>query len=91
LLEAMRASFGGADLVCSIDDVVDPRRVLQLGAPPTRIDLLSSVTGLESFESAWSSRVDARVFGPRRSGGAAQGPRSTAPMTPPSPIRTSLA
>ena len=34
--------------------------VIQLGVAPIRIDILSEVTGLADFESAWKNRVDGR-------------------------------
>lgn len=60
LLAAVAAFFGGADLGYSEEDVVDPRWVLQLGVAPIRIDLISEVSGLGSFDAAWQCRVDAR-------------------------------
>lgn len=60
LLEALRAFFGGVDLGYSIQDVLDPKWVLQLGVPPVRIDILTELTGLDGFTAAWEARVDAR-------------------------------
>lgn len=40
----------------TIDDFVKPDTVVQLGLPPRRIDLLTSLTGVE-FEDAWKDRV----------------------------------
>jgi hypothetical protein len=40
LLEALSEFFGGVDLGYAVDDVVDPKWVLQLGVPPVRIDLI---------------------------------------------------
>jgi hypothetical protein len=34
--------------------------VIQLGVPPSRIDLLTSLTGV-TFDEAWASRVEAVV------------------------------
>ena len=42
----------------SKEDLVSPNMVIRMGVPPQRIDLLTSVTGLE-FADAWSTR---RVF-----------------------------
>lgn len=39
-----------------------PGAVYQLGLPPRRIDLLTSITGV-SFDVAWASRVTARLQG----------------------------
>jgi hypothetical protein len=61
-LDAIRAFFGGEDLGYTIEDLADPRWVVQLGVAPVRIDLLSQLSGIESFEAAWQNRVDA-TFG----------------------------
>jgi hypothetical protein len=42
-------------------DLLDPDRVLQLGVPPNRIDVLSQVPGIESFDAAWKRRRSGRV------------------------------
>lgn len=60
LLAAIRDFFGGSDLGFTLEDVVDPDSILQLGVAPVRIDLLSSLSGIESFEEAWQRREDAR-------------------------------
>jgi len=46
----------------SVDDFVKPGNVVQLGRPPNRIDLLTSISGVE-FDDAWSSRVQAELDG----------------------------
>jgi hypothetical protein len=38
------------------DDLERPGIVFQMGLPPARIDILTSVSGLE-FEEAWTSRI----------------------------------
>lgn len=63
LLAAMRGFFGGADLGYSVEDVTDPQWIVQLGVAPIRIDLISEIPGVASFEAAWKNRVDGR-FGP---------------------------
>ncbi|MCP4600258.1 MAG: hypothetical protein GY847_06955 [Proteobacteria bacterium] len=45
-------------------DLTTPGIVFQLGRPPRRIDILTSVSGIETFESAWQNRIYAR-FGDR--------------------------
>src|SRR3954447_26220219 len=37
-------------------DLLERRRVLHLGQPPNRIDLLTSISGVD-FDSAWEQRV----------------------------------
>ena len=52
------ADFGFADLGLKAADFVDSYRVIQLGFPPSRIDLLTSLTGV-TFDEAWAGRVEA--------------------------------
>ena len=55
VLDALHA-FGFTDLDLSIDDLVRPDVVVQLGRVPNRIDLLTSITGV-SVDEAWSDKV----------------------------------
>ncbi|RLA40576.1 MAG: hypothetical protein DRR42_25710 [Gammaproteobacteria bacterium] len=48
--------FGFSSLDIKEEDFLKPDYVVQLGQPPARIDLLTSVTGLE-FEECYASRV----------------------------------
>ena len=50
--------FGLGSLGLSSDDLESPERVIQLGVSPNRIDLLTSLTGIE-FEDAWGDRMEA--------------------------------
>ena len=50
------ADFGFASLGLSPDDFLLPDQVIQLGVPPVRIDLLTSLSGL-SWEQANAHRV----------------------------------
>ena len=59
-LEAALAEFGFAGLGLKAADFADAYRVIQLGVPPNRIDLLTSLTGV-TFDQAWASRVEAIV------------------------------
>jgi predicted nucleotidyltransferase len=59
-LAALRDFFGGADLAYTVEDLTDPKWIIQLGVAPVRIDLLSDVPGCPSFEAAWENRVEAR-------------------------------
>lgn len=54
LLDALDA-FGFGDLALSLNDFINPETVVQLGRPPNRIDLLTSISGL-SFEDAWQDK-----------------------------------
>ena len=49
-------AFGFAGLGLTEDDFSQPDRVVQLGDPPYRIDILTSIEGVE-FDQAWSRRV----------------------------------
>lgn len=49
--------FGSVNLVAA--DVAVPGRIVQLGYPPNRIDILTSIAGL-TFEQAWEGRVEGR-------------------------------
>lgn len=62
ILGALRDFFGGADPGYTIDDLTDPRWVLQLGVAPVRIDLLLELPGISSFAEAWDRRAEA-TFG----------------------------
>ena len=54
------AEFGAPldDLTVTESDLVRPEVVVQLGLPPLRIDILTSVSGI-SFDEAWPDRVEA--------------------------------
>jgi len=55
LLNAL-AEFGFKSIGLSKDDFIKPGDIVQLGFPPVRIDLMTSVTGLD-FAAAWENRV----------------------------------
>jgi hypothetical protein len=54
--------FGFSSLDLKEDDFLSPGYVVQLGQPPARIDLLTSVTGLD-FEECYESRVHIEIQG----------------------------
>lgn len=54
--------FGFGELALSVEDFVHPGRVVQLGRPPNRIDLLTSITGV-GFEEAWNHRAQSDLDG----------------------------
>jgi predicted nucleotidyltransferase len=60
VLAALRDFFGGAEVGYTIEDLRDPRWIIQLGVAPVRIDLLAEVPGLTSFAAAWRNRIDGR-------------------------------
>lgn len=59
-LAALRDFFGGADLGYTVEDLTDPRWIIQLGVAPIRIDLLAKIPGFPDFEAAWKNRIDAQ-------------------------------
>ena len=55
VLEALRR-FGAPLFDLTVDDLTGPDTVFQIGLPPSRIDVLSGVSGVE-FADAWPRRV----------------------------------
>ncbi|MCA9563873.1 MAG: hypothetical protein KC561_10310, partial [Myxococcales bacterium] len=41
-------------------DFLDSTRLVQLGNPPNRIDLMTTISGVD-FDSAWAGRVEAKL------------------------------
>jgi len=56
------AAFGFGSLGLSPEDFTRPGRVIQLGLPPNRIDLLTSIDGVD-FEAAWRGRAPGELDG----------------------------
>lgn len=56
LIAALDA-FGFGSLGLTTADFLEPGYVVQLGQPPARIDLLTSLTGVE-FEQCWRNREE---------------------------------
>lgn len=55
-------AFGFAALNITAADLLTPATVVQLGYPPNRIDLLTSISGVE-FAGAWPARVPSELGG----------------------------
>jgi len=55
-LESVLADFGFAGLGLSAEDFLDPGTIIQLGRPPNRIDLVTSLSGV-TFADSWEKRV----------------------------------
>lgn len=53
-VEAVIQRFGFGSLGLAADDFLAPGQVIQLGQPPNRIDLLTSITGVSDAE-VWDS------------------------------------
>jgi hypothetical protein len=56
------ATFGFGDVGLDEATFTQPDKVIQLGRPPNRIDLLTSISGLD-FDEAWAGRIDAELDG----------------------------
>ena len=54
---AVLEDFGFGGLGITEQDLLQPERIIQLGQPPNRIDILTSISGVD-FESAWDKRVE---------------------------------
>jgi hypothetical protein len=54
--------FGAPLSRLKVEDLLDPNTVYQIGVAPHRIDILTSISGVD-FESAWSKRKVARLGG----------------------------
>ena len=61
-LENVLRSFGFAALGLAAADFLQPDQVVQLGRPPNRIDLLTSLTGI-GFDDVWENRVAGSLGG----------------------------
>jgi len=49
------SEFGTPDMNLSINDIINPEIIVQFGNPPIRIDILSSIDGVE-FDEAFKNR-----------------------------------
>jgi len=63
VLSALHA-FGFGSLDITRDDLCQPGMVVQLGVQPNRIDLITSIDGVD-FADAWASRVSGTIDGIR--------------------------
>jgi uncharacterized nucleotidyltransferase DUF6036 len=54
------SEFGFGSLGIAERDLLEPGQVVQLGRPPNRIDILTSISGVD-FDSAWQSRIQASL------------------------------
>jgi predicted nucleotidyltransferase len=62
LMAEVIREFGFATLDLTEADFRAPEMVIQLGRPPNRIDILTSIAAV-SFEEAWKTRVETRLDG----------------------------
>ena len=61
ILDALR-DFGFGSLDLAPGDLEAPGRIVQLGYPPVRVDLLTSIAGV-SWDSAWANKAEGAVAG----------------------------
>ncbi len=61
LIKALK-DFGFGSLNIEIEDFLHPNKVIQLGYPPNRIDLLTSISGVE-FDECYPKRVNVDIAG----------------------------
>lgn len=54
--------FGFGNLSLTVADLLTPAQVIQLEYEPNRIDLLTSISGVD-FEDAWQSRAGGHLDG----------------------------
>jgi len=59
-LVAVLVRFGFASIELSRETFLKRSQILQLGIPPNRIDILTSISGVE-FEDAWKHRIAAHI------------------------------
>lgn len=55
VLDVLKA-FGFGDLGIHVEDLTAQDKVVQLGRPPNRIDLLTTISGV-TFQEAWTTRI----------------------------------
>jgi hypothetical protein len=55
-------AFGAPAEQLSVEDFTRPDRVVQLGVPPLRVDILTAITGVE-FSEAWEGRMMVELDG----------------------------
>ncbi|MGZ8219698.1 nucleotidyltransferase [Methylomagnum sp.] len=61
ILRALQ-QFGFGELGLTKDDFIAPDQIIQLGYPPSRIDIISTVSGVE-FSECYASRIEAEMDG----------------------------
>lgn len=61
-LKVALGAFGMGSMDLTVEDLTTPDQVIQLGVPPNRIDLLTSISGV-TFEQAWEDRVGGTIEG----------------------------
>jgi len=52
--------FGAPISTIALEDLSQPQTVFQIGVSPCRIDILTSITGVD-FDQAWENKIEIRV------------------------------
>ena len=55
-IESVIGAFGFRSLGLSAKDFTEPKTIIQLGYPPNRIDIITTISGID-FDRAWEGRV----------------------------------
>ena len=63
-LKAVLEEFGFGDIAGFEESFLQPGKIIQFGLPPSRIDLLTAISGV-GFSEAWESRVHGDLQGLR--------------------------
>jgi hypothetical protein len=63
-LRGALTEFGFSDIPGFEESFLTPDRILQFGVPPNRIDILTTISGI-NFEQAWNSRIFGELDGVR--------------------------
>jgi hypothetical protein len=61
LLEVLE-EFGFEEAGIRLEDLTTPGMIIQLGYPPSRIDIMTSISGV-TFDEVWDGRVEASILG----------------------------
>jgi hypothetical protein len=61
VLDALRV-FGAPLFDLTLDDLIGTETVFQIGLPPSRIDILTGVSGV-TFTEAWPGRIEIEIAG----------------------------
>ena len=54
---AVLSEFGFENPGLTVEDMMSSDTILQLGYPPVRIDIITSISGIDDFDSAWQNRT----------------------------------
>ena len=61
-MEGVLREFGISEEEVRLEDIFKPGYVIQIGRPPNRVDVLTSISGVD-WSEAWDSRVEVNLSG----------------------------